>query len=120
MKVAVTARGQELDSEVDVRFGRAAFLIVVDTESGQFSAHDNTQNLNAAQGAGIQTASRVIDLGVEAVLTGNVGPKAFVTLQAGGVAIYAGVSGSVSEALEQLKSGELKGTDGATVQGHWM
>lgn len=119
MKVAVTSTGSNLGSEVDPRFGRAKWFIVVDTETSEFSAHDNSQNLNAAQGAGIQAGRNVVDLGVEAVVTGNVGPKAFATLQAGGVSVYIGASGSVSEALEKLKTGELQNVSQANVDGHW-
>ena len=82
MKIAVTSQGPDLNSQVDPRFGRAKSFLVVDTETGEFSVHDNTQNLNAAQGAGIQAGRTVVDLGVSAVVTGNVGPKAFATLQA--------------------------------------
>ena len=119
MKVVVTSQGSDLNSQVDPRFGRAKNFIVVDTDTEEFSAHDNTQNLNAAQGAGIQAARTVVDLGVEAVVTGNVGPKAFTTLQAGNVKVYLGASGTVKEAIEKFKAGQLKGIDKANVQGHW-
>jgi predicted Fe-Mo cluster-binding NifX family protein len=120
MKVAVTSRGPDVSSEVDLRFGRAKYFIVVDTETGEASAHDNTQNLNAVQGAGIQAGRNVVDLGVEAVITGNVGPKAFSTLQAGGVKIYIGAAGSVADAIEKFKAGELECVGKANVEGHWM
>ncbi|RKY26106.1 MAG: dinitrogenase iron-molybdenum cofactor biosynthesis protein [Planctomycetota bacterium] len=132
MKIAITSQGQALDSQVDSRFGRARFFIVVDTETGEFSASDNGQNLNAAQGAGIQAGKNVVDLGVEAVVTGHVGPKAFATLQAGGVKVYTGAAGpagaeadsaetlTVAEAIEQFKAGQLKQTNDADVEGHWV
>ena len=120
MKVAVTSQGQELSSPVDSRFGRAKYFIVVDTETGDFSAADNSQNLNAAQGAGIQAGKNVVDLGAKAVITGHVGPKAFATLQAAGVAIYTGASGTVASAVEQFKAGKLKQSSGADVEGRWM
>ena len=119
MKVAVTSQGKELSSQVDPRFGRAKYFIVVDTDSGQFSAQDNAQNLNAAQGAGIQAGQNVIDLGAEAVVTGNVGPKAFRTLEAGNVKIYIGATGTVQNAIEQLKAGKLQEVSQANVEGHW-
>jgi predicted Fe-Mo cluster-binding NifX family protein len=119
MKAAVTSQGVELTSEVDPRFGRAQYFIIVDTESGQFSAHDNATNVNAAQGAGIQAARTVVELGAEAVITGYVGPKAFNALQAGGVKVYPNASGSVAEVVEQFKAGQLQLADKATVEGHW-
>ena len=119
MKVAVTSQGSDLSSQVDPRFGRAKNFIVVDTDTDEFSAHDNTQNMNAAQGAGIQAGRTVVDLGVEAVITGNVGPKAFTTLQAGNIKVHPGASGTVKEAVEKFKAGQLPPAGGANVQGHW-
>jgi predicted Fe-Mo cluster-binding NifX family protein len=120
MRIAVTAQGRELTSPVDPRFGRAKFFVIVDTDTGEFTAADNTQNLNAAQGAGIQAGRNVAELGVEAVITGHVGPKAFTTLQAGGVTVYAGATGTVANAMEQFKAGTLKQSTGADVEGHWV
>jgi predicted Fe-Mo cluster-binding NifX family protein len=84
----------------------------------QTSAHDNTQNLNAPQGAGIQAAQAVYNLGVGAVVTGNVGPKAFTTLQAAGIAVHVGASGTVREAVEQFRVGALEPAESANVEGH--
>ena len=119
MKIAVTSQGQELSSPIDPRFGRAKSFIVVDTDTGEFSAYDNAQNANAAQGAGIQAGRTVVDLGVAAVITGHVGPKAFATLRAGNVEVYPGASGTVEEAVRRLKAGELQPAEKADVEGHW-
>ncbi len=107
MKLAVTSEGNTLQSPLDPRFGRARYFIVVDTETGKFSAVDNTVNLNAAQGAGIQAGKRIAGLGVEGLVTGHVGPKAFSTLEAAGVQIHTGASGTVGDAIEQFKAGKL-------------
>jgi predicted Fe-Mo cluster-binding NifX family protein len=119
MKIIITSQGTSLESAVDPRFGRAKYFILADTESGEFSAHDNAQNLNAPQGAGIQAGQVVARLGAEAVLTGHIGPKAFTTLQAANIAIYTGVSGTVKGAIEQFKGRGLEPAAGADVQGHW-
>jgi len=119
MKVAVTSQGQELSSEIDPRFGRARWLVVVDTETGESEVHDNSVNLNAAQGAGIQTGQNVANLGVEAVITGNIGPNAFRTLNAAGVRILLADKQTVDEAVNALKAGGLKEVDQANVEGHW-
>ena len=118
MKIVVTAQGAEMESPVDPRFGRAKYFVLVDTDTGQHQAHDNAQNLNAAQGAGIQAAQTVAKLGVEAVLTGHVGPRAFATLTAANVAIHTGASGTVKEAIEQFQAGRLEPAAKADVQGH--
>jgi len=120
MKVAVTAEDKSLDSPVDQRFGRAKLFLVVDTDSGMFTVQDNLQNLNAVQGAGIQAAKNVIDIGVSAVISGHIGPKAFSALQASEIKIYTGAQGSVREAIEDLKNGKLQSQDQADVEGRWM
>lgn len=120
MKIVITSQGTSLESPVDPRFGRAKHFVLVDTNTGELSAHDNSQNLNAPQGAGIQAAQAVAQLGAEAVLTGHVGPKAFTTLQAANIAVYTSVSGTVKEAIGQFTSGKLKSAAKADVEGHWV
>jgi len=120
MKVAITAVDKTLDAKIDPRFGRSKFFIAIDTETGKFEVVDNTVNLNAAQGAGIQSAANVAELGAEAVITGHVGPKAFSALNAAGIKIYTlAESITVADALELFKSGSLKCADNADVEGHW-
>lgn len=121
MKVAITAQGKgsDVESEVDPRFGRAQWIIVVDTETGDVKTHDNAVNLNAVSGAGVQTATNIADLGAEAVITGNVGPKAFRTLSAAGIRVFLVENCTVNEAVEKLKKGELRGVDRANVESHW-
>ena len=120
MKIAVTAQDKDLSSEIDQRFGRAKWLIVIDTETGDFQAHDNAVNLNAAQGAGIQTGQNIANLGVEAVITGNVGPNAFKTLRAANVKVFLTEKQTVAEAVESFKADQLKEVDQSNVQGHWI
>ena len=120
MKIAVTARGDGMDAAVDPRFGRAMKFVVVDLDSGEATSVDNAQNMNAAQGAGIQAAQNVANLGVEALLTGHCGPKAFRVLNAAKVKIHVGASGTVAEAVEKYKKGELELADSADVEGHWV
>lgn len=119
MKIAITSQGQTLDSSIDPRFGRAAGFVLVDTESGDIDYADNTQNLTLAQGAGIQAAQNVARTGAQAVITGHVGPKAFTALNKGKIDIYLGAAGTVQEALEAFKSGNLSAADAADKEGHW-
>jgi len=119
MKIAITAAENNVSGKVDPRFGRAKYFIIADTDSGESSAHDNIQNLNAAQGAGIQSAETIARLGAEAVITGNAGPKAFRTLSAAGIKVYLFQGGTVAEAIQKFKNGELKETTAANVEGHW-
>jgi predicted Fe-Mo cluster-binding NifX family protein len=119
MKLAISSAGEGLQSAVDPRFGRAKFFVVIDTDSGDVVSASNAVNLNAAQGAGIQAGKLIVGLGIQALITGHVGPKAFSTLQAGNVEIYTGASGTVADAVEQFKTGKLKSAQAADVEGHW-
>jgi len=120
MKIAITAQGKELSSEIDLRFGRAKFLLVVDTDTNDFQAHDNTVNLNAAHGAGIQSGQNIANLDVEAVITGNIGPNAFKTLNATGVKMFLAEKQTVQDAIDSFKAGKLKEVDRANVEEHWI
>ena len=119
MKIAIRSQGKDLDSMTDSRFGRAKYFIVIETDTGEFTAFDNTQNVNSVQGAGIQAAQNVKDLGVVAVISNNIGPKALTSLNMAGIDIYTGAAGSVRETLEQFSLGKLEKTEKATVEGHW-
>ena len=119
MKVVITSQGKDMDSKMDPRFGRARYFVVVDTETGQFSCVDNAQNLNAAQGAGVQAAQSVANLQAGAIVTGHCGPKAFSVLNAAGIAVYLGADGTVGEAVEKFKAGEYQKANNPDVESHW-
>ena len=119
MKIVITSQGTEMSSQVDPRFGRAQYFLLFDTDSDELTACVRNEQVNAAQGAGVQAAQNVLSLDAQAVITGNIGPKAFTALEAGGVVICIGASGTVSEALDQFKAGELEAVAQANVKGHW-
>jgi predicted Fe-Mo cluster-binding NifX family protein len=119
MKVAVSATGETMDSPIDPRFGRAARFVLFDTDSGTVETADNSDGVQSAQGAGIQAAETVSRLGAECLITGHCGPKAFRALEAAGIRVYTGASGTISEALRQLEEGRLQRADGPDVGGHW-
>ncbi len=119
MKVAVTSQGKDLNAPVDPRFGRAAFILIVETNDNTIEVLDNSENVNAFKGAGIQAAVSVANTGAEVLLTGYCGPKAFQTLEAAGVMVANDASGTVQAALEDFKKGALKIADGANVDAHW-
>ena len=119
MKVAITAEGTNLSCQMDPRFGRAQYYLIVDTDSSELVVHDNTGNAQAASGAGIQAGKTIVDLGVTALITGNMGPKALEVLQAGGVKVYAGVTGTAQDALQAFEAGKLEPILQPNVQGHW-
>ncbi len=120
MRIAVTAEGETLDSQVDPRFGRASVFLIVDSETMAFEAVKNDQNLNLPQGAGIQAAQNVIQHNPDVVLTGNCGPKAFKVLRAGGVEVFVGVQGKVLDAVTAYNQGKYASAGEANVEGHWV
>ncbi|MBN1518313.1 NifB/NifX family molybdenum-iron cluster-binding protein [Candidatus Sumerlaeota bacterium] len=120
MKVAFTTAGDNLDADLDVRFGRAPKFLIYDLERETFEVADNQQNLNAVQGAGIQSAETVARLGAQAVVTGHCGPKAFRVLQAAGIEIYTASAGTVAAALDQFRAGALNEAKASDVEGHWV
>ncbi len=120
MKIALTTSGNNLNAPLDPRLGRTARFLVYDTETRTFELIDNSQNLNAAQGAGIQAAQTIASTGAAAVITGHCGPKAFRVLSASGIAVYPTTARSVQQALSLYLAQELTATERADVEGHWV
>ncbi len=119
MIVAVTAKGTHLSDEVDPRFGRAPYILLVDTETMQYEALDNSSNVNAFKGAGIQAATMVADKGAKVLLTGYCGPNAFKTVQAAGMKVVSDVTGTVEEAVKTFLNGNVQYSENANTEGHW-
>jgi predicted Fe-Mo cluster-binding NifX family protein len=118
VKICVTASGNTLDASVDPRVGRAAYFIIVDSETMAFEAVSNMA-AGAMSGAGIQAAQTIASKGANVLITGNVGPNAFQALASAGIKIVVGAYGTVREVIEKYKRGELKGTGAPTVGGHF-
>lgn len=119
MKIAISSQGEGLAAKLDPRFGRARMFVIYDDDTSEASSIDNAQNLNAAQGAGIQAAQTVSRSGAKILITGHCGPKAFSALTAAGIKIYTAPEINVSEAIELYKKGSLTEASGADVDGHW-
>ena len=114
MKVAVSSSGKNLDSQIDPRFGRSVYFLIIDTEDMSYEAFEN-ENTGLSGGAGIQTASFVSSKGAEVVITGNCGPKAAQVLSEAGIQLVVGQSGTVREAVENFKKGIIKASQGPNV-----
>ena len=118
MKIAISATGPSLDAEVDPRFGRCQYFVIVDPDTLEFEAFENTGQM-ASGGAGIASAQTVANKGVQAVLTGNCGPNAYQTLEAAGIEVITRVSGKVRDAVQGYKSGRFQATAGPSVDAHF-
>lgn len=119
-KIVVTSQGKSLDDQVDPRFGRAAYFLVVDPETMNVDVLDNSISRSMGGGAGIQAAESVANSGAKVVLSGFIGPKAFQALNAAGIKIGQGVDGmTVREAVERFKAGQVEIAAGPSKQGHW-
>ncbi len=121
MKVAISAQGKDIDALIDPRFGRARWFIFADTDGDDWQAHDNDDNVNASGGAGVQAGTTVAEHGVEAVITGNVGPERSQGARRGRHRDLPG--GQRSEGARRTRRAQARRSwptvDGSTVQGHW-
>jgi predicted Fe-Mo cluster-binding NifX family protein len=117
LKIAISATAPGLDAEVDPRFGRCQYFVLIDLDNMEFEAIENA-NLMASGGAGIASAQTVASKGVQIVLTGDCGPNAYRTLEAAGIQVVTGVSGNIRKAIERYKSGEFKTTSKPSVCSH--
>jgi predicted Fe-Mo cluster-binding NifX family protein len=119
VKIVLTTSGIDVNAPLDSRFGRAPKFLVYDLETGAFEVIDNQQNLDAAQGAGIQSAETVARSGAKALVTGHCGPKAFRVLSAAAIRVYSTDAPTVADAIEKFRSGKLTEATAADVDGHW-
>jgi predicted Fe-Mo cluster-binding NifX family protein len=120
MKLAISISGNKLESPFDPRFGRAAAFCLVDSETNEWTAHENPA-LSASSGAGVQAAQFIAKLGAQAVVSGAYGPNAFDTLSPAGIEMYlapTGVTLTVADVLVLFKAGKLSKTATATNAGH--
>ena len=120
MKIAICAQSNSVESAVDSRFGRAACFAVYDDAAGQWEFVGNTQNLQAAQGAGIQAAQAIVDAGADILIASNVGPKAMSALSVNGISVFEiGTGQTIQQALSDYQAGKLTQMQQANVEGHW-
>lgn len=120
MKIAFTTSGQKLEDALCPRFGRADRFLLYDVDQSTFSLLENEQNVNAAQGAGIQAAQLVVKGGAKVLITGHCGPKAFAVLQAAGVQVFQCDTMPIADALEAWRNNTLVELHAADVDGHWV
>ncbi|MFP4392558.1 MAG: NifB/NifX family molybdenum-iron cluster-binding protein [Desulfohalobiaceae bacterium] len=107
MQLAISTSGKDLAAPL-TGFGRASGFILFDTEKGDFTYLSNSQNMLAARGAGAKTAQDLAQSGVQAVITGKMGPKAADYLQGKGIKIFLSNQSTVQEAIQAFQAGSLE------------
>lgn len=117
--IAFTTAGQGLTAALDPRFGRAANFLIYNTEQKSTLIIENGQGRSAAQGAGIQAAETLVRAGIDTLVTGHCGPKAFRVLDAAGVKVFNCSAITVDQALNELLAGRLTAAESSDVEGHW-
>ncbi len=117
MKIAMTSKGKDLEAEVDTRFGRCEYFLIVDPDTMEFEAVSN-ESANASGGAGPQAAQTISNKDVDVLVTGNVGPNAYSALEAAGIRILTGSNGMIKDMIHKFKNGELEEAAGANVGSH--
>ena len=118
MKIIISSTGEDLNAQVDPRFGRCQYFLIVDTDTMNYKSISNESAISSG-GAGIQAAQNVAKTGAEVVLTGNMGPNAFQTLSAAEIKVFTGANGTIKEVIDKYKKGELKQIESATVERHF-
>ena len=118
MKIAITSTTPNMDADIDPRFGRCQYFIIIDPETMEYETLDNS-GAAAGGGAGIATAQTLTGKNIEAVLTGNCGPNAYETLTAAGIKVITNVSGKARDVINRYKTGELKASSQPNVAGHF-
>ena len=118
MKICVTAIGNNLDADVDPRFGRCKYFLIIDMETMNVESISN-DSLMASGGAGIQAAQMVAKTGATTVITGNIGPNAFQTLTSAGIKVITGLNGSIKDVVNKFKRGEIKEINSPNVGSHF-
>ena len=118
-KIAFSTNGQDLTAVLDPRFGRAERFLIYDIQQKNIQIIENLQGRSAAQGAGIQAAEIIVRAGVDTLVTGHCGPKAFKVLEAAGVDVFNCSAETVDVALQELLAGRLTAAENSDVEGHW-
>ena len=109
MKIAISATGNGIDSEVDARFGRCPNFVIVEIEDKKIKKVYDIKNSAAGQmgGAGISASEIVANEKVEAVITVNMGPRAFTVFSQFNIKVYMG-AGKVKDVINKFIEGKLK------------
>lgn len=119
MKIAISSTGKTLESEVDARFGRCPYFLIVEIEENKIKDFKAIENTAKAQmgGAGITAAEIVANEKPDTIITANLGPRAFQVFNQFKIKIYQG-QGKIKKVVEDFVEGKLKKMTDATGPQH--
>jgi predicted Fe-Mo cluster-binding NifX family protein len=113
MKIIITSSSDNIDESFNPRFGRAAYFILIDSDTREWESFPNPA-ADARGGAGPQAVQFIAGKGADIVISGRYGPNAFSALEAAGVKAYIASDGTVSSVLQQFLDDQLEQADAAT------
>jgi len=121
MKIAISSTGNNLESEVDARFGRCNYFLIVEVDKKKkeikdFKAIENTAKAQMG-GAGITAGEIVANEKVDAVITTNLGPRAFSVFEQFKIKVYQG-QGKIKDVLQDFINGKSEELTNATGPQH--
>lgn len=114
MKIGISSTGKDMNSQIDPRFGRCAYFMIIQTDDMSLDVFENEYK-SLGGGAGIQSAGFLHSKGVETVLTGNCGPNAMNVFFEGNIQVITGQAGKIQDIVEKFKNGELTPSVNPTV-----
>ena len=119
MRIVVSATEKDINGPVDMRFGRCPYFLVIEAEGKSIKSHKAVENRSANQmgAAGMTSAQEVAEMKPDAIITVNIGPRAFVVFKQLGIDVYQ-ATGTIKEAVDALLQGKLKKVENSTGPGH--
>lgn len=90
-------------------FGRCPYFVIAEIEDKKVVNTESIENTSSKkmQGAGISAAQTVAEKSVDAVITGNVGPRARDVLAQFSIKVYCG-AGKIKDVLKDFVDGKLE------------
>ena len=108
MKIILSTDAPGLEANLDPRFGRAAYFLLIDPATKEWEAVMNPA-LYSSGGAGVQAAQLATQHQCSAVISGEFGPNAYNSLAAVGVDMYKyGNCTSIQDVLDRYNAGQLE------------
>jgi len=110
MKIAISSTGESIDDEIDSRFGRCPYFLVIEARKEEGISDVKVMEniaLEQVSGAGITVGQMIGNEKPDAIITVNMGPKAFQVFEKLEIDIYS-AKGNIKQAVEDFFEGKLE------------